>query len=157
MRDVLPLDYVAAGDDLTNLALRLETHRAAANRTAWHWYPEHAEHPQESSERGYLLLLDATIVLADLNTDWLELTLDIAWRPELTVNAAVEVGCWCQPDHNVHQVRKERRSVASPQDLVDAFAAGAAMLLDVLESGPFEPSTWRTRTGLPNAPVAPRQ
>jgi hypothetical protein len=47
-------------------------------------------------------VLDTTITLADLDSDWLELTLDIAWRPELTVNAAVEVGCWCRPDHNMH-------------------------------------------------------
>lgn len=154
LHDVLPRNYVAAADDLRRLAHKLDTHRSAANRTVWHWYPEHAEPPPMSSERGYLLLVDTTIMLINTGDDWLELTVDIAWRPKLTVNAAVEVACWCPQDHNMHQVREAHWQVASRQDLVDSFAAGAVMLTEVLDSGPFDPRAWRVRAGLPDAPAA---
>jgi hypothetical protein len=43
--------------------------------------------------------------------------------------------------------------VVNPQDLVDAFAAGVAMLMDMLDGGSFGPGTWRVRAGLPDAPA----
>ena len=99
----------------------------------------------------YLLIVDTTITLMSASADWLELALDLAWRPELTVTAAVEVACWCPQDHNMHQVREAHWQVASRHDLVDAFAAGTAMLTDVLDTGPSEPRAWRALAGLPDA------
>ncbi len=154
LHDLLPGDHAAAEHDLRRLAHTLDTHSSAANRTVWHWYPEHTEPPPTSSEGAYLLLVDTTITLVNTGDDWLELTLDIAWRPKLTVNAAVEVACWCPQDHNMHQVRQAHWQVASHPNLVDSFTAGAAMLTDVLDSGPFEPRAWRLRAGLPDAPAA---
>jgi hypothetical protein len=106
----------------------------------------------------YLLLVDTTITLYGTRDDWLELTLDIAWikPPKLTVNAAVEVACWCPRDHNMHQVREASWPVADSHELVEAFAAGTAMLVDVLGSGPFEPRPWRLQAGLPDAPDTSR-
>jgi hypothetical protein len=40
--------------------------------------------------------------------------------------------------------------------MVDAFAAGAAMLVDVLGRGPFEPQPWRIQAGLPDPPETGR-
>jgi hypothetical protein len=37
--------------------------------------------------RGYALIFDTTITLFDQSFDSLELTMDVAWRPDLTVNA----------------------------------------------------------------------
>jgi hypothetical protein len=91
-------------------------------------------------------------VLFDQGSDWLELTLDVAWHPELTVNAAVEVGCWCSPDHNMHQVRGGHGPVVGTDELVEAFTAGTATLVDVLDSGQFDPRLWRLEAGLPDAP-----
>ena len=83
----------------------------------------------------------------------LELALGIVWGPELAVSATVEVACWCPHNHNVHQVRETHRPVTGPGELVDAFAAGVAMLVDVLDAGSFDPSTWRIRAGLPDNPA----
>lgn len=149
LSDVLPSDYVAAMDELQRLARTLDLHRAAADRIGWWWYPEHRRPP---SGDAYVLLFDTTITLFNSGHDWLELTLDVAWRPELTVNAAVEVACWCQQDHGMHQVRSERLPVANSHDLAESFAGGIAILTNVLDSGPFDPSAWRVGAGLPDAP-----
>src|SRR4051812_2889792 len=118
-------------------SITLDVHPAAAGRVQWHWYPEHNAGPSTSAEGNYLLILDATITLFNRGADWLELTLDVAWRPELTVNAAVEVGCWCSPNHNMHQVRTETWSAVGVDGLVAAFTAGTALLAGILDSGPF--------------------
>jgi hypothetical protein len=158
LREVLPHDYLSADGELRRLANELESHPSAADRMVWHWYPHHREPPQTSNPRLYLLLVDTTITLYNTPEDGLELTLDIAWLapPKLTVSAAVEVTCWCPHDHSTHQVRQGQWHVGSSQELVEAFAAGTAMLKDVLASGPFEPHPWRIQAGLPDAPETSR-
>ena len=88
--EVLPKDYQDAEGELQRLANGLGRQPSAADRSAWHWYPEHRQAPQSPSRGPYLLLVDTTITLYDARDDWLELTLDIAWvePPKLTVNAA---------------------------------------------------------------------
>ncbi|ROO51117.1 hypothetical protein EDC02_5982 [Micromonospora sp. Llam0] len=116
---------------------------------------EHIEPtPAMLSKRGYLSLLDVAITFESAPSDWLELTLDLAWMPELSVSAAVGAARWCRPDHNMHQVREAQWPVEGSHDLVDGFAAAVAMLTDVLNSGQFDPSPWRIRAGLPDAPAA---
>jgi hypothetical protein len=139
LSDVLPSDHAAAAGHLRRLANELDVHPSAAGRIQWHWYPEHNMRPSISAEGSYKLVFDTTITLFNHGSDWLELTLDVAWRPELTVNAAVEVACWCSPDHNMHQVREGHWPAAGADALVEAFAAGIAMLAGVLDSGPFDP------------------
>jgi hypothetical protein len=92
--------------------------------------------------------------LYNTRDDWLELALDIAWLvpAQLTVNAAVEVGCWCSNDHNMHQMRQRQWHVVDSLELVEAFAAGTVMLMEVLASGPVKPHPWRVQAGLPDAP-----
>jgi hypothetical protein len=156
--EVLPDEYASGEGELRRLADELDSHPSAAGRLAWHWYPEHKA-PSQSSDRGqYLLLVDTTITLYDTRDDWLELTLDIAWlaSPGLTVNAAVEVACWCPQDHNMHQVRTAQWHAANSHELVEAFAAGTAMLVNVLATGPFDPRPWRVQADLPDAPQASR-
>jgi hypothetical protein len=154
--DVLPSEYVAALDELRRLGRTLDVHRAAATRIGWWWYPEHRQCPPTPAGSAYILLFDTTITLFNSDHDWLELTLDVAWRSQLTVNAAVEVGCWCSQDHNMHQVRSKSWSVTESHDLVRGFTAGIAMLTSVLGSGSFDPSVWRVGARLPDAPP-PRQ
>lgn len=159
LREVLSPEYLDAEDDLRTLAHKLDSHRSAAGRVAWHWYPG-TEPPPTSTEPGetagefgvYHLLVDATIQLYATGADWLELTLDIAWSPssKVTVNAAVEVACWCIQDHNMHQVRRTQWHVTNSGEVVDAFTAGTAMLADILDKGPFEPQPWRILAGLPD-------
>jgi hypothetical protein len=155
LREVLPPAHLAAEDQLRTLATVLDQDRSAVGRTAWHWYPAHAESPRLAEGRLYLLLVDATITLYNAGDDWLELTLDIAWREpqQLTVNASVQVACWCPQDHNMHEVREAQWPVAESHELVERFAAGVAMLAGVLDSGPFEPGPWRISPNLPDAPV----
>jgi hypothetical protein len=158
LREALPRDYAAAEDELRRLAHELERHPVAAGRIAWHWYPERTE-PSQASEPGtYLLLVDTTVTLYDTGDDWLELSLDVAWLApaELTVSAAVEVACWCLENHNMHQVRHGRWHVADSDELVEAFAAGTAMLIEVLASGPLQPHPWRVQGGLPDVPDTSR-
>ncbi|MEV4132152.1 hypothetical protein AB0J72_08295 [Dactylosporangium sp. NPDC049742] len=140
--EVLPRDCAAAVGEIRRLAGELDTH--AAGRVAWHWFPEHSR-PAGHGD----VLLDASITLFNADADWLALTLDLAWSPDLTVNAAVEVACWCRPDHNTHYVRDQTWQVTGGADLVDAFAAGIAMLKPVLDHGPFHPLPWRADAGLP--------
>lgn len=156
--EVLPCDYVGAEDELRRLAHEFDGHPAIVGRSAWHWYPERKEPPQSSDRGLYLLLVDTTITLYETRDDWLELTLDISWLapPELTVNAAVEVACWCPQNHNMHQVRTARWHAVNGHELIEAFAAGTAMLVDVLATGPFDPRAWRAQAGLPDAPEASR-
>lgn len=158
LREVLPRDYLSAEGELRMLANELDSHPSAADRTAWHWYPDGTEPQQTSNRRLYQLLVDTTITLYSTRDDWLELTLDIAWMapPKLTVNAAVEVACWCPQDHNMHQVRKAQWHAENSHELVQAFAAGTAMLMDVLDASPFEPHPWRVHVGLPDAPETSR-
>lgn len=151
LSDVLPRDHAAAAGQLLRLAHELEVHPSATDRIQWHWYPEHNTKPAMPTGRGYELVFDATVTLFRQGFDWLELTLDVAWRPELTVNAAVEIACWCPTDHNMHQVRESHWPVAGTEELVEAFAAGVAMLAGVLDSGPFDPRPWRLEAGLPDA------
>jgi hypothetical protein len=157
LQEVLPRSYSGAEDELRRLANELDRHPVAAGHTRWHWYPDRTEPPQ-AKPGTYLLLVDATITLYTTADDWLELSLDIAWLApaELTVNAAVEVACWCSENHNMHQVRRGRWHVADSQELVEAFAAGTAILTEVLASGPLEPHTWRIRAGLPDGPDTSR-
>jgi hypothetical protein len=165
LHEVLPPDYLGAVDDLRRLAHDLDSHPSAVGRIAWHWYPG-TEPPQVGTGPGetageggvYLLLVDTAITLYDTRADWLELTLDIAWSPaaRLTVDATVGVACWCPRDHNMHRVRRAQRQVATSSEMVAAFAAGTAMLVDVLGSGPFEPHPWRIQAGLPNPPETAR-
>src|SRR5215469_5320621 len=156
--EVLPDDYADAEGELRKLAEALESHPSAAGRWAWHWYPEHREPPQSSDREHYLLLTDTTTTLYNTRDDWLELTLDIAWiaPSKLTVNAAVEVACWCPQDHNMHQVRTTRWHPANSRELVEAFAAATAMLADVLATGPFDPHPWRVQADLPDGPETSR-
>jgi hypothetical protein len=124
----------------------------------WHWYPNRRQPPQSPQKDLYLLLVDTGITLYDTRDDWLELTLDIAWRApqELCVNAAVEVACWCPKNHNMHQVRTARWHAVNSHELTEAFAAGIAVLLDVLAVGPFDPHPWRVQADLPDAPATSR-
>jgi hypothetical protein len=152
LSDALPSDYAAAVGELRRSARVLEAHPAAVDRIGWWWYPKHRSLSSLQTEHAYILLFDTTITLFNSGHDWLELTLDLAWRPELTVNAAVEVACWCSEDHYMHQVRAEHWPVTNHYDLAESFAAGTAMLTNVLNSGPFDPSDWRVAAGLPDAP-----
>jgi hypothetical protein len=94
----------------------------------------------------------------DARGDWLELNLDIAWQPSasLTVNGAVNVACWCPRDHAGHLVRTAQWHPVDSRELVEAVAAGTAMLTDVLTTGPFDPRPWRAHAGLPDAPETSR-
>jgi hypothetical protein len=154
LSDVLPSGFATAENDLRRLTINLEAHRSAVGHVQWHWHPEHKAGPATSAQGIYYLVLDTTITLSNRDSDWFELTLDVSWCPELTVNAAVEVACWCPQDHNMHRVRESRRPVANRDELVEAFAAGTAMLMQVLDSGLFDPRPWRTEAGLPDAPSA---
>jgi hypothetical protein len=149
LSDVLPRDFAAAADRLRRLSRELESHPRAAGRTQWHWYPEHSAKPADSVGRFYHLVFDVTITLFDEGYDSLELALDVSWHPDLTVNAAVQIACWCPEDHGIHHVRDSRRPVGGADELVEAYAAGVAMLVGVLDSGPFDPGPWRREAGLP--------
>lgn len=158
LREVLPRGYLSVEGELRTLANQLDSHPLAANRTQWRWHPDQTEPPPTSTEHLHLLLVDTTITSYKTRDDWLELTLGIAWQvpPKLTVDAAVEVACWCPQDHNMHRVRQAQCHAVNSHELTEAVAAGTAMLMDVLASGPSEPHPWRVQAGLPDAPGAIR-
>jgi len=152
--EVLPHECLGAEGELRRLATGLDSHPSAAGRSAWHWYPERREPPLSLGGGGFLLLLDLAITLYSTGEDWLELALDVGWLAPamLTVSAAVEVACWCPQDHNMHPARTARWHAADSLQLVQAFATGTAMLMEVLDTGPFDPDSWRVQAGLPAAP-----
>ncbi|GAA3233503.1 hypothetical protein GCM10010532_070270 [Dactylosporangium siamense] len=154
MSDVLPVAFAAVEDDLRRLARDLQARQAAAGRVTWHWFLEPTEAPRTLSEREALPIVSGSIMLYNSGVDWLELDLDIAGEPELTVTASVHVACWCTENHNAHYVLEACWPVASAHDLIEGFAAGTAILTEVLNAGPFDPSTWRIHAGLPDAPKA---
>ncbi|MEV4350542.1 hypothetical protein AB0J83_39300 [Actinoplanes sp. NPDC049596] len=148
LHEVLPPGFAGAEGRLRELASKLERHHSA-DRVAWHWYPEHVEVRADGK-----ILAGVTITMYDTRDDWLELSLRILWRagPRLSVEASVEVACWCAENHNMHPVRELDRDVEDDFELADAFAAGVKMLVAVLGAGPFEPQPWRVAAGLPIRP-----
>ncbi|MEV6849926.1 hypothetical protein [Actinoplanes sp. NPDC051411] len=153
LAEALPPFCSGAEDELRRLSSALEQHRLAAGRTEWHWYPQHSTTPGQPEASHFLIVFDATVTLFSSGTDSLALTIDVAWLGrQLTVNAAVEVACWCADYHGVHHVREGQWLVDSSAAVVAAFAAGTAMLSDVLDSGPYEPGPWRIESHLPDAP-----
>lgn len=56
----------------------------------------------------------------------------------------------------MHQVLRANWHAADSHELVEAFAAGTAMLMDVLIFGPFEPHPWQAQPDLPDPPEATR-
>ncbi|GAA2624117.1 hypothetical protein GCM10010399_64350 [Dactylosporangium fulvum] len=152
--DVLPIAFNAVEGDLWRLARDLEAHQAAAGRTIWHWWLDRTERPPTLAERESLTIVSGGVMLYDSGVDWLELDLDIGWGPELTVTASVHVACWCAENHNAHYVLEACWPVATAHDLIEGFAAGTAILTEVLNTAPFDPSIWRVQAGLPDAPGA---
>jgi hypothetical protein len=155
LAEVLRQDYVAAEGAIRRLGIELDSHRPPGDDGGWHWYPRSAQEPRPSTEGIHHLLFDAAIKVYDTGSDSLELTLCVAWGmslPNLIVTAAVEVACWCSHHHGIHQVRGNLWDVRDSAELIDAFAAGAVLLTDVLATGPFEPGSWRIDAGLPDAP-----
>ncbi|MFF5084967.1 hypothetical protein ACFY36_48670 [Actinoplanes sp. NPDC000266] len=146
LHEVLPPGFGRAEGRLRELAGKLERHHSA-DRVSWHWYPDHLD--------AFLgTLVRITITLYNTRDDWLELALSVTGGEggHLAVEAAVEVACWCDDDHNAHRVRDLSREVDDDYELADAFAAGAKMLTAVLTEGPFEPQPWRAAAGLPIRP-----
>ncbi|MEV0135780.1 hypothetical protein AB0H83_45975 [Dactylosporangium sp. NPDC050688] len=115
---------------------------------------ERTEFPRTLSERKSLMTVSGGVMLYNSGVDWLELDLDIDWGPELTVTASVDVACWCPVNHNARVLLEARWPVTSAHDLIERFAAGTAILTEVLNTGPFEPSIWRVQAGMPDAPKA---
>ncbi|MEU8820651.1 hypothetical protein [Actinoplanes sp. NPDC048796] len=153
LHEVLPPGFAGAEGRLRELAGRLERHHSA-DRVSWHWYPDHVEPPEVLAEGLRRDLVGITITLYNTRDDWLELALYLAWRPgpRLTVEASVEVACWCAENHNMHPVRELSRDADDDFELADAFAAGVKMVTAVLTDGPFEPQPWRAAAGLPIRP-----
>lgn len=154
---VLPSGYAAIEGELRRLAHRMESHAAAVGSIRWNWYPEHNTRPAAQTEGTCLAVFDVAVTLFDEGSDTLELTLNVGWCPDLAVNAALEVACCCSyQDHDIHRVVGSRCSAVNGPGLVEGFAAGTAMFIRVLETGPFDPRSWRTKAGWPNAtPEAP--
>lgn len=155
LSEAIPREYLAAEQALRRLGVELDRNRPAGDSDGWHWYPASTTDPLPSTDRIHYLLLDTSIIVYNTGVDWLELTLYVAWGttlPNLIANAAVEVACWCAQNHNMHPIREAQWDVTNSCELANAFAAGTAMLSEVLDTGPYDPSSWRIPAGLPDAP-----
>lgn len=158
--DDVPLGEALPGHDTTTLeALRLrlrelESHQRAAGRCEWWWFPS-APAPGPAGTALSYSLLTLTIALARDHADWLELSLDLGRsEPEgLLLTASVEVACWCPRDHNMHAVRHLSFPATTSRLLIDGVLAGAALLEDVLTSGPWDADSWRAIARLPPRPA----
>jgi hypothetical protein len=127
----------------------LDAVRPPTGRKRWESYAH--EGPPESLSGGSAILFQTEVTLFNEGSDWLELSLDVAFYavPSLIVTASVEVACWCEPDHNIHFAEQHQWLVGSAGPLADAFEAGTAALHGWIVDGPREPEPRRVRAGLP--------
>lgn len=128
----------------------VEAVRPAGDSFRWDWWPENL-HKDPVPEDVQLIVLGTTLTLFDDLSDWLELSLCVVreWQPRLTVSATMEAACWCEPDHNVHVVRREERLVGTATALTEAFESASAAL--VRWAGEVhDPRVHRAAAGLPN-------
>lgn len=117
---------------------------------AWESYTHEPALPPPATG-AQLLVLSATVSLANTGEDWLELSLLVAFDTPslLEVAATVEVACWCVDDHNMHVVERREWVVGSGPALARSFAAGVQEINRWLATGPREPDAWRDGAGLP--------
>ena len=116
----------------------------------WDWWPENVR-KDPPDNRTQLLVLGTTLTLFNNLSDWLELAICVVRerRPTLTVSAAVEVACWCHPDHNMHSVRRKEQLVGTAAAMTEAFESAAASVRR-WAAGSHDPLVHRTAAGLPN-------
>jgi hypothetical protein len=98
---------------LISAATLLEPVRPATGRQPWESYAN--DEPAASLGDGHRMLLQFITVL-NTDTDWLEISLDVAYHafPTLRVSAMVQVQCLCVIDHGMdfperHVARRHRR------------------------------------------------
>ena len=154
LSELLPERYLAVVPSLRRSADDLDRHRPANEPGVWNWLPAKTFLPELNDQPSSDLLIYTAILPYDTGVDWLELALDIAWdvSPRLVVNTAVEVACWCSPDHNVHPISQAKWRVATASELAEVFAAATTLMKGWLRDGPHNPDAWRSRVGLPNPP-----
>jgi len=149
-------DFSAAEAARTRAAAgRIETARLPEDTGKWDWWPEHlGVDPVHKDIQP--IIAGTTLTLSNSGVDWLELALCIVreTRQRLTVSATVEVACWCDPDHNMHVVRKDEHLVGTGTALASAFeSAGSA--LERWAGGSHDPDAYRAAAGLePASPTS---
>lgn len=131
-------------------AERVEAVRLPDDTLRWDWWPDNLQ-KDPIDKRIQLIVLGTTLTLCNNLSDWLELALRVVreQRPRLTVSATIEVGCWCDPDHNMHAVRSEERLVGTATALTEAFESAADALVR-WAGGSRDPLVHRAAAGLPN-------
>lgn len=105
-----------------------------------------------------------TIGAYDGSFDWTEIDISVrSWRSESsrrpgasqrlwTVWVALEVACFCEPDHNIHRIEEQHFEVGSPSGLERACGAALAVVDSWLERELIPADQWRERAGLPLRP-----
>ena len=71
--------------------------------------------------------------------------------PRLSVDISIDVYCWCEQDHNTHEVHSQSWLVGTAAAFTDAFESATVALSSWL-AGSHEPSMYRAAAGLPNPP-----
>ncbi|MFJ6784903.1 hypothetical protein [Streptomyces yangpuensis] len=126
---------------------RIESTRAESRRE-WEWALDHAVFPGPEACTPVILGLDV-VEHAD-GGDQLEFLLQVVWTGggRLTVDAAVNVACWCDTDHATHDVDALSLVVGDAASLPQAFRARAQRLIG-WPADPRDADHWRAEAGLP--------
>jgi len=152
--DAVPLEQLLPGIDtgcLTRIraaAASLDAARPRGDAPTWYWHPEHATFPGFDA-RGSRAVLETGVATGD-RSDWTELDLDFRWNwiGMREVTATLDVACFCDEDHNVHQV-EELALLAASYGALSAQLERAVEQVHTWLAGPLEPAYWRDRAGLP--------
>lgn len=142
---------------------RLSQARLPADLGDWRWYDKHVNPPPKTRRDLSSLIIGTAVSVYQGNGDWLELAIDIwqSMHPLRTVTASVEVGCWCETNHNMHTPEQREWVVGTDEGLVRAVGAAVRAssngwtALAIRPSGAGEQAfrTDRLRTGTLRAPI----
>jgi hypothetical protein len=128
----------------------VEAARSRDDVFRWDWFGENL--PKDPVDKGVqLVVVGTTLTLFNNLSDWLELALCVVreQRPRLTVSATIEVACWCDPDHNMHVLRREEWLVGTATALTATFESAAAAVVRWAGES-HDPLVHRAAAGLPN-------
>ncbi|MFF6791707.1 hypothetical protein ACFY9C_21880 [Streptomyces filamentosus] len=123
--------------------------RAGRVTAGWEWVLEHAVFP--GTQVGTPVVLGLDVIEHAGGGDQLEFLLQVVWIDpgRLSVDASVNVACWCETSHATHDADAVRVVVGEETSLPGAFRAGAEHLTGWL-ADPHDADYWRAKAGLPS-------
>ncbi|MBF6128810.1 hypothetical protein [Nocardia brasiliensis] len=151
------IDLAAVLPDLTEdeasrirrAAARIDVPEPAPGRSGWTWFPNRV-----APDGIRWVIFGIEFVYRTSMHDAIGFNLHVSREepPRLAVAISIDVDCWCDQDHNMHEVHSQSWLVGTAAAFTDAFESATVALASWL-AGSHEPSIYRAAAGLPNPPV----